>query len=270
MRRTGVLFVISALAIASAGSSRAQESAESLAEQLANPISSLISVPFQYNYDCCYGPLDGKRHTLNIQPVIPTSISPNWNLITRTILPVVGFTAPAPGTDDEFGLSDTVQSFFFSPKATKNGVTWGAGPVFLWPTATDADLGTDQWAAGPTFVILKQQSGWTAGVLANHLWSYADASGGTLKPDVNATFIQPFLSYTWPDSTTLTLNTESTYDWTAQEWNVPINLVVSHVYNFGSQPVSLGVGGRVYADSPSGGPDWGLRAFATFLFPTGG
>jgi hypothetical protein len=109
----------------------AQESDQSLAEQLANPISSLISVPFQYNYDCCYGPLDGNRSTLNIQPVIPAGISPNWNLITRTIVPVVGFTSPAPGIDSEFGLSDTVQSFFFSPKATHNGVTWGAGPVFL-------------------------------------------------------------------------------------------------------------------------------------------
>ena len=270
MRRGVVLFVILALTVASAGSIRAQENDQSLAEQLANPISSLISVPFQYNYDCCYGPLDGERHTLNIQPVIPTGISPDWNLIVRTILPVVGFTAPAQGFDDEFGLSDTVQSFFFSPKATKNGVTWGAGPVFLWPTATDADLGTDQWAAGPTFVILKQQSGWTSGVLTNHLWSYADASGGSLKPKVNATFIQPFLAYTWPNSTTLSLNSESTYDWTAKQWNVPINLLVSHVYNFGSQPVSLAVGGRVYADSPSGGPDWGLRAVATFLFPTGG
>ena len=265
--RIGLFALLPILPIAAA---EAQESDQSLAEQLANPISSLISVPFQYNYDCCYGPLDGERHTLNIQPVIPTGISADWNLIVRTILPVVGFTAPAHGFDDEFGLSDTVQSFFFSPKATKNGVTWGAGPVFLWPTATDADLGTDQWAAGPTFVILKQQSGWTSGVLANHLWSYADASGGSLKPEVNATFIQPFLAYTWPDSTTLTLNSESTYDWTADQWNVPVNLVISHVYNFGSQPVSLAVGGRVYADSPAGGPDWGLRAVATFLFPTGG
>lgn len=74
----------------------AQENDQSPAEQLANPISSLISVPFQYNYDDCYGPSDGERHTLNIQPVIPKGISPNWNLITRTILPVVGFTSPAP------------------------------------------------------------------------------------------------------------------------------------------------------------------------------
>jgi hypothetical protein len=195
----------------------AQENDQSLAEQLANPISSLISVPFQYNYDCCYGQLDGNRNTLNIQPVIPQGISPNWNLIVRTILPVVGFTSPAPGVDGEFGLSETVQSFFFSPKATHNGVTWGAGPVFLWPTATDRDLGADKWRTGPTFVILRQQSGWTSGALTNHIWSYADAGDGNLKPAVNATFIPPFLSYIWKDSTTLTLNSESTYDWTAVE-----------------------------------------------------
>jgi hypothetical protein len=83
-------------------------------------------------------------------------------------------------------------------------------------------------------------------------------------------FLQPFLAYTWRDSTTLTLNSESTFDWTAEEWTVPINLQVSHIYNFGHQPVSLAIDGRVYAETPEEGPEWGVRAVATFLFPTGG
>jgi hypothetical protein len=167
-------------------------------------------------------------------------------------------------------LGDTTQSFFFSPRNTPGGVTWGVGPAFLWPTGTDPLIDSGKWGVGPTFVILKQQSGWTYGVLMNHIWSYADAGGPNDRPEVNRTFLQPFLAYTWKDSTTLTLNTESTYNWTANEWTVPLNLDISHVYKFGKQPVSLDVGGRWYADTPEGGPNWGLRAVVTFLFPTGG
>ena len=127
-----------------------------------------------------------------------------------------------------------------------------------------------KWAAGPTGVILKQQGGWTYGVLANHLWSYADANGDNNRSAINETFIQPFLAYTWKDATTLTLNSETLYDWTAKEWTVPINLIVSHVYTFGNQPVALAVGGRAYPDAPENGPEWGVRAQATFLFPAGG
>jgi hypothetical protein len=241
-----------------------------LAKKLANPISSLISVPFQYNYDCCYGSLDAERHLLNFQPVIPTKLSEDWNLIIRTILPVVSLEAPAPGFDNTFGLGDTLQSFFFSPSNTPGGVTWGVGPAIAWPTGTDPLIDSGKWSAGPTFVILKQQSGWTYGLLANQIWSFADAGGPNHRPEVNQAFIQPFLAYTWKDSTTLTLNSESTLNWTADERSIPLNLIVSHVYNFGKQPVSLAVGGRWYAETPDDGPDWGLRAIVTFLFPTGG
>jgi hypothetical protein len=239
-----------------------------LAKQLANPVASLISVPFQFNYDCCFGPEDADRFTLNIQPVVPLTLNEDWNLIVRTIVPVIYQEAPASILDDAFGLSDTTQSFFFAPSQPVNGIVWGFGPVFSWPTATDPDLGSEKWGAGPTGLILKQSGGWTYGILANHIWSFADTGGGDdERPDVSRTFLQPFLSHTFPNTVQITLNSESTYDWEADEWTVPINAGVSRIFKFGNQRVSLGVQGRVYAVSPDGGPEWGARAVATFLFP---
>ena len=189
--------VLCLMALSNAAQAQVGSDAE-LARKLANPISSLISVPLQYNYDCCFGPLEAERHLLNIQPVIPTKLNLNWNLIVRTILPVVSLQAPALGLDDTFGLSDTLQSFFVSPSNTPGGVTWGVGPAIQWPTGTDPLIDSGKWAADPTAAILKQQSGWTYGILANQIWSFADAGGPNHRPEVNQAFIQPFLA-SWKD-----------------------------------------------------------------------
>jgi hypothetical protein len=242
---------------------QAQGDPAELAKELSNPISSLISVPFQNNYDCCYGSAGGGRYQLNVQPVIPTSISTNWNLIVRTIMPVIYQGAVAPGAGDSFGVGDITQSFFFSPKAPVSGLIVGAGPVIVYPLG-GSSLGSQKWSAGGTFVVLKQQGPWTVGMLANHVWSFAGSSSRT---PVNATFMQPFLAYTLRDSTSLSFNTETTYNWTARTWSVPLNASVGHVYRFGSQLVQLSAGPRVWLTTPAGGPGWGVRANVTLLFP---
>ncbi|HEV2804277.1 MAG TPA: hypothetical protein VGW57_05010 [Chthoniobacterales bacterium] len=254
-----------ALADSEAGDAPEDKEAE-LAKQLQNPVASLISVPFQNNFDFNLGSNDdGFKYTLNFQPVIPVSLGKDWNLIIRTIVPIISQNDVIPNTSQS-GLGDIVQSFFFSPKKPVGGLILGFGPVLLYPTATDSLLGSEQWGAGPTGLVLKQTGGWTYGLLFNHIWSYTRESG---RNYVSSTFLQPFISYTTKTKTTFGLNTESTYDWHNSQWTIPINLSVSQLIKVGKMPVSLGLGVKYYAETPSGGPDWGVRFIVTPLFPTG-
>ena len=245
----------------------AEDSAE-LAKKLSNPVASLISVPLQSNVDFKIGPDDdGWRYQLNVQPVIPISIGEDWNVISRTIMPLVYQNDIFPGAGDQFGLGDITQSLFFSPKAPSSfgGLIWGAGPVFLIPTATDDLLGSEKFGIGPTAVVLKQAGPWTIGILANHIWSVA---GDDDRADISSTFLQPFVAYTTKDAWTFTLNTESSYDWKGEQWSVPINAQVSKLVRFGKQPVSIGAGVRYWAESPESGPEgFGGRLIIAFLFP---
>jgi hypothetical protein len=238
-----------------------------LAKKLSNPVAALISVPFQLNWDHDIGSADeGTKLTLNVQPVIPISLNDEWNLISRTILPIIDQDDIFPGAGDQFGLGDTVQSFFFSPKApSSGGWIWGVGPVLLIPTGTDDLLGSGKWGAGPTGVILKQDGPWTYGALANQIWSFA---GDSDRNDVNSTFLQPFVSYTTPKAVSYTLNTESTYDWESEQWSVPVNFMISKVTRFGKQLVSIQGGVRYYLESTDSGPEGiGFRFNVTLLFP---
>lgn len=245
----------------------AEQNAEALAKKLANPVAALISLPFQWNYDQDIGPLDdGSRSTLNIQPVIPFDLNEDWNLISRTILPVVSQQDTVPGSGSQSGIGDVVQSLFFSPKApTSDGWIWGVGPVLLVPTGSDDRLTTDKWGIGPTFVALKQQGPWTYGGLANHIWSL---DGNDDRSDISATFLQPFISYTTPTAWTYSLNTESTYDWKNSQWSVPLYVGVSKVTKIGDQLMSLGGGVRYWVEGPSSGPEGiAFRLTVTLLFP---
>ena len=254
-------------ALAASAAARAEESEEAIAKATQNPIAAMISAPFQYNYDQNIGPQrTGTKNYMNVQPVIPISISEDWNLISRTILPVVTQTSVVAGSGTQSGIGDITQSLFFSPKKpTEGGLIWGVGPVFLLPTASNNQLGGEKWGAGPTAVMLKQESGWTYGMLANHIWSIAGTSN---RSDISSTFLQPFLSYTTKTYMTFGVNTESTYNWEAKNWSVPINLSVTQLLKVGNQRFTLQAGARYWADSPDAGAHgWGARFAVTFLFP---
>lgn len=241
-------------------------SAADLARQLSNPVSSLISVPFQFNYDGSIGPEDaGDKYQLNVQPVIPFSISDGWNMISRTITPIIYQHNVVPD-DSEFGLGDITQSLFFSPKTPgKLGIVWGVGPVALIPIATDDQLGSGKFALGPTGIVLKQQGHWTYGALVNHLWSVAGESD---RADISSTFMQPFLAYNTTSAWTFNVNLESNYNWNENQWSVPINAQVSKLFHIGKQPISIGGGVRYWAESAEGGPEgFGGRFVITLLFP---
>lgn len=260
---------LAALCLQHLGVSAQTGATEELAKQLQNPIADLVSVPIQYNYDQDLGfNDDGDRHLINIQPVVPVDLNDDWLVISRTILPVISQEdVSAPGRSDS-GTGDVVQSLFFSPKKpADSGWIWGAGPVFLLPTATEDELGAEKWGIGPSAVALKQESGWTYGMLVNHIW---DVAGDGDRSDVNQTFVQPFLGYTWPSALSVFLNSESSIDWENNLELVPLNLVVSQVIPLGGEIFSVGAGVRYYLDSPSGGPEGlGLRLVLTWLIPDG-
>lgn len=260
------IFVCTANFASAQGSGEGSSGGSDLAKKLSNPVADLISVPFQYNYNDGYGPNgQGQQSYINVQPVIPISISPTWNVISRTIVPIVHQDGLVPGAGSQTGLGNTIQSFFFSPKAPTNaGLVWGVGPVAQIPTATNG-IAPNQWGLGVTGVALKQSGPWTAGALANHIWS---VTGDDRYGKMSATYLQPFLSYTTDKATSYTINTESTYDWESSQWSVPINLSVAQVVKLGKQPVQLSLGARYWAESPKDGPEgWGARFQFTFLFP---
>jgi hypothetical protein len=263
---TGLPAKLTTETLDSTGASNENSAAE-VAKKLANPLAAMISLPMQLNYDQDFGVDDtGDRFLMNLQPVVPISLNKDWNLISRTIVPVVMQNELFAGAGRQTGLGDTVQSLWFSPaKPTDKGLVWGVGPAILIPTATDDLLGGGKWGLGPTAIALRQSGPWTYGGLVNHIWSVA---GSGNRNDINSTYFQPFLAYNTPSAVTYALNLESTYDWESEQWAVPANLMASKLVRFDKQMVSFQGGIRYWVKSTdSGSEGFGLRFAVTFLFP---
>jgi len=254
---TGVVAGLSVGLTPSAVAEQAAQSGAALAQELTNPIANIVTVPIQMNYDQNYGVNDdGSKLTTNVQPVIPFQLNDEWNLITRTIVPVIHQDKLVPGEGSQFGLGDIMEQLFFSPQAPAiGGINWGVGAVMLLPTATDSLIGSKKWGAGPAFVALKLAGPWTIGGLANHVWSFA---GDEARADISNTLLQPFVAYTWPSAWTVSAQSESTYNWKQEQWSVPVNFALAKMVKFGAVPVSLQAGVGRWLQTPETGPE-GLR-----------
>jgi hypothetical protein len=243
--------------------------AAGLAQAAQNPIAAMISVPFQYNLNFDTGPLGKTQHLLNIQPVYPINLNSDWNLITRTIVPLISQPAFAAGQDREFGLGDLQFSAFLSPKAAVGGWVWGMGAIAQLNTATDDRLGQGVWGLGPAAVAMHLGKTWTYGALFNNVWSVSE---DTNRPDVNQMLIQPFINYNFPEypGRFLSFSPIITANWEAdsgQRWTVPLGLSIGQIMKIGQQPVSLLAGAYYNVERPDFASQWQVRLQMQLLFP---
>ena len=241
------------------------DSSGDLAKAAQNPIANLISLPLQLNVNTGIGPDDETQSILNIQPVWPVGLNDNWNMITRTIAPVISQPDILTGEGRVNGLGDINFTAFFSP-AGSGDLTWGVGPVFVLPTATDEVLGTDMWSAGASAVLLTMPGNWVIGSLFSNIWSV----GGSGDSDVNMFSWQYFINYNLPNGWYLTSAPIITANWEADSdnrWTVPFGGGVGKIFKIGNQPVNGQISAYNNVETPNTGADWQFRFQLQFLFP---
>jgi hypothetical protein len=245
----------------------ATNSTEALQRATQNPVADLISVPLQNNSNFGIGRYERTQNVLNIQPVIPSHLTTDWNLITRIIQPIVFQPYADSNSGGDYGFGDMNPTLFLSP-AHPGNVIWGAGPALVIPTATAHSLGQGKWSIGPSLVALAQPGHWTVGALINNVWSFAGDSG---RSSVNQMLLQYFLNYNLQKGWYITIAPIITANWAAPKakdvWTVPFGGGVGRIMKVGAQPINLSA--QVYANAayPTGGSPWGVRLQIAFLFP---
>ena len=238
---------------------------EMLAKIAQNPVANVVSVPFQNNTNFGYGPPNNKgtQNVLNIQPVVPITLTGHWNLITRTIIPLISQPSFTAGGSASFGLSDISFTAFLSP-ANPGKLVWGVGPVATFPTATSVNVGSQStWGLGPSAVLLTMPGHWVFGVLANNVWNIAGNSANNM-------LIQYFVNYNLPRGWYVTSSPIITANWnqpSGQQWVVPFGAGFGKLFKLGKLPINGSVSAYYDAVKPDIGPDWTLRVQFTILLP---
>jgi len=266
--RHSLVFITMTILCACVPPSWAQESSD-IAKQAQNPIARLISIPIENDFSPQTGVNREDSYVLQMKPVVPFSLSKDWNLITRTIIPIIQVPDLAPGVNGTSGLGDVNVSLFLSP-AKAGPIIWGVGPIVSFPTATENILGTKKLSVGPTVVVLRSQGHWLYGALVNNLFSVA---GPSARPDVNQMLVQPFVNYNLRHGWYLTSSPIITANWEQkpdERWVVPVGGGIGKIVHFGKLPVNVYTQFFRNVERPGGTSDWSARFQMQFLFPKKG
>lgn len=249
----------------------AGDGATALAKAAQNPIADMISLPLQQNINTNLGPYHKTQTVLNVQPVIPIHLNSDWNLITRTIVPVISQPQLTAGGERTNGIGDIQFSALLSPAQPGNWVL-GAGVIAQLKTATDNVLGQGKWGLGPTAVALHLERGspWVYGALINNVTS---VGGDDNRANVNQMLLQPFINYNVPghpglyltSSPIITANWNSTKS--SDRWTVPLGAGIGQITRWGQQAANMQVAAYYNIDRPEFGSNWNLRLQIQFLFP---
>jgi len=243
-----------------------EDEATRLARQTQNPVSDLVSLPFQFNFNSGGGFGGRTFFNLNFQPVVPVKdVLKQWTIILRTIVPYVSVPTGAAGR--EAGLGDIQEQMFLSP-ANSGKITWGVGPILSFPTATANLVSTGSWALGPTGVVLTNVGPWVLGALIDNLWTFSDAGG---PPEVNQFLLQPFVNYNFGRGWAASSAPIITANWDAssgEEWTVPLGLGISKTTAFNGRPMSLSAQYYHNVEHPTAAAADLLRLTISLLYPS--
>ena len=245
------------------------DAATELAKKTQNPVSDLISVPFENNANFNAGPDNKVLNVLNIKPVVPIKLTDNWNLINRAIIPLIS----QPGVDGtpigrKNGVGDLTYQGFFSPNPKPGGLIWGVGPQIQIPTHSNSRLGNQRWAAGPNVVVLDIGKKVVKGFLLSQIWDVTNSR----DEDISMLTFQPFYNYNFGKGWYAVSNPVITANWEADgsdQWTVPIGGGVGKITHWGKQAVNLRLAAFGNVVKPTYGSDYNIQLTVQFMFPKG-
>jgi hypothetical protein len=234
--------------------------ARDIAKEALNPFAVSFKVPIESVTGFRVGPDRKTGESVNIEPLLPFAATPAWNVIVEPLLAMTSLPSP----DATTGFDDIQTSVFLTPTQTSSWV-WGLGPIVELPTASDEELGTGKWSAGPTGAVVYSNGPWLNGVLASHLASFA---GDQHRAPVSLTSVEPQVSYTFENGWSVQTSPTICYDWTADAWTIPLGADVGIAFTVGSQAMSVLVGAYDLVKRPSGAPASIVRVQLTVIFPS--